>query len=51
MRSLPGPLSHSAVVKAAHQLDRLAVALDTRPQLRAALLLYFVLLHAMVVVL
>jgi hypothetical protein len=47
VRSLPGPLSHAAVlVKAAHQLDRVAVLMDTRPQLRMAVLLYFALLHA-----
>lgn len=50
MRALPAPLCQSeAVVRAARQLDRLAVALDTRPQLRALLVLYFALLHVLVV--
>lgn len=47
IRSLPPPYSHQALVKGALQLDRAAVALDTRPLVRAALLAYFVLLHAL----
>lgn len=42
-----GCCSHPAVVKGALQLDRAAIALDSRPQLRAALMAYFVLLHAL----
>ena len=45
IRSLPSPISSPVLVRAAHQLDRLAVALDTRPQLRTLLMLYFLLLH------
>jgi hypothetical protein len=37
--------SHPVAVKAATQVDRAAVALDTRPQLRAALVLYLLVLH------
>jgi hypothetical protein len=37
--------SHPVAVKAAMQVDRAAVALDTRPQLRAALVLYLLVLH------
>lgn len=47
MRSLPPPWSHPAAVKGALHLDRAAVALDTRPQLRAAVAAYVVLLHLM----
>ncbi len=50
MRALPRPLSAGVVVKGAHQLDRLAVAVDTRPRLRALLMLYFALLHALALV-
>lgn len=49
VRSLPAPLSNEYCVKAAHYLDRGAVALDTRPQARAALVLYLLVLHLMVV--
>lgn len=44
-RLAPPACSHQALVKAATQLDRGAIALDTRPQLRAGLALYFLLLH------
>ena len=37
--------SHPLLVKGALQLDRGAVALDTRPLLRAGLAAYLVLLH------
>ena len=47
VRSLPPPYSHRALVKAALQVDRAAVALDTRPLVRAAVLAYFILLHAL----
>lgn len=42
-----GCCSHPALVKGALQLDRAAIALDSRPQLRAAIMAYFVLLHAL----
>lgn len=45
----PAPCSNPrvqpALVRAALQLDRAAIAVDSRPQLRAALALYFLLLH------
>lgn len=51
VRSLPSRLpssrSHPVLVKGALQLDRAAIALDARPQLRAAIMAYFVLLHAL----
>jgi hypothetical protein len=37
------------LARAAHQVDRAAIALDARPQLRAALALYLVVLHVLVV--
>ena len=43
------PLNLKAVVAGAHQLDRVAVALDHRPGMRALASAYFVLLHAAVV--
>ena len=49
VRSLPAGLQLGPLVRAAHQCDRLAVALDTRPQLRLLLMLYFALLHVLVV--
>jgi hypothetical protein len=33
------------MLKAAIQLDRAAIAVDSRPQLRAALMLYLMVLH------
>ena len=43
------PLNLRPLVAAAHQLDRLAVALDHRPSMRALLSMYFLLLHFAVV--
>jgi len=37
--------SNQVLVRGATQLDRAAIALDARPQLRAAVALYFLLLH------
>lgn len=45
VRGLPAPFSQPAAVKGALQLDKAFVQLDQRPQLRAALAAYFVLLH------
>lgn len=49
VRALPAAVQIAPLVRAAHQADRLAVALDNRPQLRLLLMLYFALLHVLVV--
>jgi hypothetical protein len=53
VRALPPPIStQPAVMRAATavalQLDKAAIAMDARPQLRAVIMLYFLLLHLFV---
>ncbi len=49
LKRAPFPLNLKPVVASAHQLDRVAVALDHRPGMRALVSAYFLLLHAAVV--
>lgn len=49
LRGAVFPLSSKLVVAAARRLDKLAVAVDHRPVVRGLLILYFCLLHALVV--
>lgn len=50
LRGARPPLSAPPVVSAAHQFDRLSVALAQRPAVRAALALYLLLLHLYTIV-
>lgn len=50
LRGARPPLSAPPVVSAAHQFDRLSVALAQRPAVRAALALYLLLLHIYTIV-
>ncbi len=49
VRKAPPPLNHHVMVYAARRIDRLVAFLDKRPGARMGLLLYFVLLHFLVV--
>ena len=49
VRKAPPPLNHHIVVHAARRVDRLVGVLDKRPGARMGLLMYFILLHLLVV--
>lgn len=51
MRGTVFPLNTRIAVATARRIDKLAIAVDRRPAVRGALLVYFVLLHALVVLL
>lgn len=48
IRSLPMPFSHPVMTSAARELDKLMVALDVRPHIRLGIVVYFILLHILV---
>lgn len=49
LRGAVFPLNSKAFVAAARRLDKLAVAVDQRPAIRGALMIYFCLLHVLVI--
>lgn len=49
LRGAVFPLNTKAVVAVARRLDKLAIAVDQRPAIRGGLMLYFFLLHLLVV--
>ena len=49
LRGAVFPVNSKVVVAAARRLDKLAIAVDQRPAIRGALMLYFCLLHVLVV--
>ena len=48
VRSLPMPLSHPVMTSAARELDKITVSIDMRPIVRLGIVIYFVLLHVLV---
>ena len=50
LRGAVFPLNSKVVVAAGRRLDKLAIAVDQRPAIRGALMLYFCLLHIVVIV-
>ena len=49
VRKAPPPLNHHIMVHAARRVDRLVGVLDKRPGARMGLLMYFILLHFLII--